>query len=72
MEFSPGHNFQSVEASDFKLYIQIDNRKSALCKNHNSFLFNYQVIALYKIFYMDFCPGHNFQSIEASNFKLQR
>ena len=41
-----------------------------MCKNHNSILSNYRVIALCKFFTMNFCPGHNFQSIEASNLKL--
>ena len=27
MDFCPGHNFQSIEASTFKLHIQIDHIK---------------------------------------------
>ena len=45
-------------------------RSSALYKNHNSIPSIFGVIALCEFLTLDFCPGHNFQSIEASNFKL--
>ena len=68
----PGHNFHSIEASNFKLQTKIKSlRRRALYKNYNSIPFLFRVIALLKFFTMDFCPGHNFQSIEASNFKLR-
>ena len=43
--------------------------RSAVYKNHNSIPTIFGVIALCKFKLFDFCPGHNFQSIEASNFK---
>ena len=37
MNFYLGHNFQSIEASNFKLHTQIDHiNTSAVYKNYNS------------------------------------
>ena len=44
--------------------------RSAVYKNHNSIPAIFGVISLCLFFNSDFSPGHNFQSTEASNFKL--
>ena len=50
MNFCPGHNSQSIEASNFKLDTQIDHIKdktiSAVHKNHNSIPVIFGVISL--------------------------
>ena len=48
MKSCPGHNFQSIEASNFKLHTQITLRTSAVYKNHNSIPSIFGVIAFCK------------------------
>ena len=49
IDFCPGHNFQSIKASNFKLYTKINHiTKNAVCKNHNSIPSIFRVIALCK------------------------
>ena len=61
MDFSPGHNFQGIETSNFKLDTQIDHIKDktirAVYKNHNSIPVIFGVISLCKFLLQIFVRG---------------
>ena len=57
MNFCLGHNFQSIEGSNFKLHTQIDHIKdSAVYKNHNSIPSNLELLP-FVIFNLGFLSG---------------
>ena len=73
MKFCPGHKFQIIEASNFKLHSQIYHIKdNAVYKNHKIFNLFHLFLELLPFVNLNFafCPGHNCQSTEASNCRL--
>ena len=66
MNFCPGQNFQSIQASNFKL----QNTDRSHC-GEVQYTRTITLLLPFVNFNFGFFSGHDFQSIEASNLKLQ-